>query len=77
MHALKFTILGFGPGVNTKSPMHQPKSPPTRRSLSPDQPNAAEPITDSPSALMGRIGWALRTLLLSKNIQKLSRTSQF
>ncbi|XP_031350404.1 rap guanine nucleotide exchange factor 4 isoform X1 [Photinus pyralis] len=58
---------GFGPGVNSKSPMHRPKSPPTRRSLSPDQPNPAEPITDAPSTVMGRIGWTLRTLLLSQN----------
>ncbi|KAF5272240.1 hypothetical protein FQA39_LY01322 [Lamprigera yunnana] len=58
---------GFGAGVNSKSPMHRPKSPPTRRSLSPDQPNSAEPITDAPSTIMSRIGLVLRTLLLSQN----------
>lgn len=44
----------------------QPGSPPPRRSMSPDQPNPAEPITESPSTTMGRIGWSLRTLLLCK-----------
>ncbi|XP_050305112.1 rap guanine nucleotide exchange factor 4 isoform X3 [Anthonomus grandis grandis] len=57
---------GFGSAVTSKG-MTQSASPPPRRSLSPDQPNPAEPITDQPSQLMGRIGWALRTLLLSQN----------
>lgn len=58
--------LGFGSGVNVKNAMQQPVSPPPRRSMSPDQANPAEPITEAPSTAMGRIGWALRTLLLSK-----------
>ncbi|GLV32312.1 Exchange protein directly activated by cAMP [Carabus blaptoides fortunei] len=59
---------GFGPSVNSKaSPLHGPGSPPSRRSNSPDHPNPAEPITEAPSQAMGRIGWALRTLLLSTN----------
>ncbi|XP_057667592.1 rap guanine nucleotide exchange factor 4 isoform X1 [Diorhabda carinulata] len=59
---------GFGTAImNAKGGM-QPVSPPQpRRSNSPDQLNPAEPITDAPSATMGRIGWALRTLLLSQN----------
>ncbi|XP_066151084.1 rap guanine nucleotide exchange factor 4 isoform X1 [Euwallacea fornicatus] len=57
---------GFGSAVTGKN-MNQSASPPPRRSLSPDQPNPAEPITDQPSQVMGRIGWALRTLLLSQN----------
>lgn len=48
--------------------MQQPASPPPRRSMSPDQPNPAEPITEQPSTLIGRIGWSLRTLLLCKSI---------
>ncbi|XP_044734642.1 rap guanine nucleotide exchange factor 4 isoform X2 [Chrysoperla carnea] len=55
---------GFGSGVNKASPLHGPTSPPPKRSNSPDSPNPAEPITDSPSPAMSRIGWALRTLLL-------------
>ncbi|CAH1994986.1 unnamed protein product [Acanthoscelides obtectus] len=51
----------------SKSSSKYPSSPPPRRSLSPDQPNPAEPITEAPSPTMGRIGWALRTLLLSQN----------
>ncbi|KAF7264926.1 hypothetical protein GWI33_021916 [Rhynchophorus ferrugineus] len=57
---------GFGPAVAGKG-MNQTASPPPRRSMSPDQCNPAEPITDQPSQLIGRIGWALRTLLLSQN----------
>lgn len=61
-------FLGFGPGVNSKSsPLHGSGSPPSRRSNSPDHPNPAETITEAPSQSMGRIGWALRTLLLSTN----------
>ncbi|XP_017779355.1 PREDICTED: rap guanine nucleotide exchange factor 4 [Nicrophorus vespilloides] len=56
---------GFGSGVSSKNA--QPLSPPPRRSMSPDQPNPAEPITETPGATMSRIGWALRTLLLSQN----------
>lgn len=37
--------------------------------MSPDQPNPAEPITEQPSQAMGRIGWILRTLLLSESIE--------
>ncbi|XP_060529118.1 rap guanine nucleotide exchange factor 4 isoform X2 [Cylas formicarius] len=57
---------GFGAAVTSKG-MNQSVSPPPRRSMSPDQPNPAEPITDQPSQIIGRIGWALRTLLLSGN----------
>lgn len=59
-------FLGFGTAVSgTKGGgMQQPLSPPPRRSMSPDQPNPAEPITESPSTIIGRTGWALRTLLL-------------
>lgn len=64
------TFLGFGTVIsNTKGggiQQQQPISPPSRRSMSPDQPNPAEPITESPSTIIGRIGWALRTLLLCK-----------
>ncbi|XP_008198036.1 rap guanine nucleotide exchange factor 4 isoform X4 [Tribolium castaneum] len=60
---------GFGTAVSGSKGvgMQQPISPPPRRSMSPDQPNPAEPITESPSTIIGRIGWALRTLLLSQN----------
>ncbi|KAJ3642326.1 hypothetical protein Zmor_025122 [Zophobas morio] len=59
---------GFGTVSGTKGGgMQQPLSPPPRRSMSPDQPNPAEPITESPSTIIGRTGWALRTLLLSQN----------
>ncbi|XP_055701566.1 rap guanine nucleotide exchange factor 4 isoform X2 [Phlebotomus papatasi] len=37
----------------------------TKRPLSPDHPNPALPITESPSPAMFRMGWALRTLLVS------------
>ena len=52
--------------------MQQPLSPPPRRSMSPDQPNPAEPITESPSTIIGRTGWALRTLLLCERIPQKS-----
>ncbi|XP_055921029.1 rap guanine nucleotide exchange factor 4 isoform X8 [Eupeodes corollae] len=38
---------------------------PTKRPLSPDHPNPALPITESPSPAMSRMGWALRTLLVT------------
>uniref|UniRef100_A0AAR5PQ34 Rap guanine nucleotide exchange factor 4 n=1 Tax=Dendroctonus ponderosae TaxID=77166 RepID=A0AAR5PQ34_DENPD len=57
---------GFGSGMSGKGMNHSGSSTP-RRSLSPDQPNPAEPITDQPSQAIGRIGWALRILLLSQN----------
>lgn len=56
---------GFGSGVNNSKSV----SPPPKRSMSPDQPNPAEPITEQPSQAIGRIGWILRTLLLS-NLNK-------
>lgn len=59
-------VAGFGSGVSGKGVNHGSASPPPRKSLSPDQPNPAEPITDQPSQVIGRIGWALRTLLLCK-----------
>ncbi|XP_065173955.1 rap guanine nucleotide exchange factor 4 isoform X2 [Atheta coriaria] len=59
---------GFGPSVTASTKMQQqPISPPPRRSLSPDQPNPAEPITDTPSITISKIGKSLRTLLLSEN----------
>ncbi|KAJ8913862.1 hypothetical protein NQ315_003771 [Exocentrus adspersus] len=51
------TIMIAKGGIQLVSP--QPKS-----SMSPDQSNPAEPILESPGPTMGRIGWALRTLLL-------------
>ncbi|KAJ8979518.1 hypothetical protein NQ317_015696 [Molorchus minor] len=59
-------LVGFGSSVMTAKGAIRSASPPPRRSISPDQPNPAEPITESPSTSMGRIGWALRTLLLCK-----------
>ncbi|XP_046678559.1 rap guanine nucleotide exchange factor 4 isoform X2 [Homalodisca vitripennis] len=62
---LSHNKIGFGPGV-TKS--QSPPSPPvsqTRRTLSPENSNPAEPITDTPSVPMARAGWVLRTLLLN------------
>ncbi|XP_039969265.1 rap guanine nucleotide exchange factor 4 [Bactrocera neohumeralis] len=50
---------GFGSGV---SPI---ASSPTKRPLSPDHPNPALPISESPSSTMSRMGWALRTLLIA------------
>uniref|UniRef100_A0A1B6CZD4 Rap guanine nucleotide exchange factor 4 n=1 Tax=Clastoptera arizonana TaxID=38151 RepID=A0A1B6CZD4_9HEMI len=56
---------GFGTGgVKCQSP----SSPPIvqgRRTLSLDQPNPAEPITETPTVPMARAGWVLRTLLLN------------
>ncbi|XP_037046134.1 rap guanine nucleotide exchange factor 4 isoform X2 [Bradysia coprophila] len=40
---------------------------PTKRPLSPDHPNPALPITETPSPAMGKMGWALRTLLVTDN----------
>ncbi|ENN75508.1 hypothetical protein YQE_08057, partial [Dendroctonus ponderosae] len=56
-------FVSFGSGMSGKGMNHSGSSTP-RRSLSPDQPNPAEPITDQPSQAIGRIGWALRILLL-------------
>lgn len=53
---------GYGAGISPAAP-----TSPTRRPLSPDHPNPALPITDSPSPAMERIGWALRTLLVTDN----------
>ncbi|KAI8127134.1 Rap guanine nucleotide exchange factor 3 [Lucilia cuprina] len=52
---------GFGPAVQQQ----QTNSSPTKRPLSPDHPNPALPITESPSPAMNRMGWALRTLLVA------------
>ncbi|CRL03782.1 CLUMA_CG016279, isoform C [Clunio marinus] len=38
---------------------------PSKKQLSPDHPNPALPITESPSPAMAKMGWALRSLLLS------------
>ncbi|XP_024082453.1 rap guanine nucleotide exchange factor 4-like [Cimex lectularius] len=48
-----------------------PQSPPPvvqqgKRTLSPDQTNPAEPITEVPSVVMTRAAWVLRTLLLNE-----------
>ncbi|KAJ8932732.1 hypothetical protein NQ314_014428 [Rhamnusium bicolor] len=64
MKLLIFT--GFGSSVMAAKGFQLTSAQP-RRSMSPDQPNPAEPITDAPSTTIGRIGWALRTLLLSQN----------
>ncbi|XP_037824201.1 rap guanine nucleotide exchange factor 4-like, partial [Lucilia sericata] len=53
---------GFGPAVQQQQ---QTNSSPTKRPLSPDHPNPALPITESPSPAMNRMGWALRTLLVA------------
>ncbi|XP_055921023.1 rap guanine nucleotide exchange factor 4 isoform X2 [Eupeodes corollae] len=50
---------GFGAAMSAA-----PASP-TKRPLSPDHPNPALPITESPSPAMSRMGWALRTLLVT------------
>ncbi|XP_020717150.1 rap guanine nucleotide exchange factor 4 isoform X2 [Ceratitis capitata] len=50
---------GFGSGVSPVA------SSPTKRPLSPDHPNPALPISESPSPAMNRMGRALRTLLLA------------
>uniref|UniRef100_A0A1B0FQL1 Rap guanine nucleotide exchange factor 4 n=1 Tax=Glossina morsitans morsitans TaxID=37546 RepID=A0A1B0FQL1_GLOMM len=52
---------GFGPSVSATN------TSPTKRPLSPDHPNPALPITESPSPAMNRMGWALRTLLVADN----------
>lgn len=51
---------GFGRGISPANP-----TSPVRRPNSPDHPNPALPITETPSPAMARIGWALRTLLLA------------
>lgn len=57
-----FCFLGFGRGRSPVMPVS-----PVRRPLSPDHPNPALPITDTPSSAIGRMGWALRTLLVADN----------
>ncbi|XP_058837783.1 rap guanine nucleotide exchange factor 4-like isoform X3 [Topomyia yanbarensis] len=61
---------GFGQSMQTtstvQSGIHQQASP-TKKQLSPDHPNPASPITEAPSPAMARMGWALRTLLVSDN----------
>ncbi|XP_071049981.1 rap guanine nucleotide exchange factor 4 isoform X2 [Onthophagus taurus] len=54
-------------GASGRGSMQEKATPPSRRCQSPDQPNPATPITEKPTAAIGRIGWALRTLLLSQN----------
>ncbi|TMW52501.1 hypothetical protein DOY81_002402 [Sarcophaga bullata] len=53
---------GFGPSAVQQQ--QQTNSSPTKRPLSPDHPNPALPITESPSPAMNRMGWALRTYWL-------------
>ncbi|XP_065073351.1 rap guanine nucleotide exchange factor 4 isoform X2 [Ochlerotatus camptorhynchus] len=61
---------GFGQSMQTtstvQSGINQQPSP-TKKQLSPDHPNPALPITEAPSPAMSRMGWALRTLLVSDN----------
>ncbi|XP_055537764.1 rap guanine nucleotide exchange factor 4 isoform X2 [Wyeomyia smithii] len=61
---------GFGQSMQTtsavQSGIHQQASA-TKKQLSPDHPNPALPITEAPSPAMARMGWALRTLLVSDN----------
>nr|XP_016940845.1 rap guanine nucleotide exchange factor 4 isoform X1 [Drosophila suzukii] len=54
---------GFGPSVQASATATSP----TKRPLSPDHPNPALPITETPSPAMNRMGWALRTLLVADN----------
>ncbi|XP_061391154.1 rap guanine nucleotide exchange factor 4 [Musca vetustissima] len=58
---------GFGPNTQQQQQQQQSNSSPTKRPLSPDHPNPALPITESPSPAMNRMGWALRTLLVADN----------
>ncbi|XP_073813044.1 exchange protein directly activated by cAMP isoform X5 [Musca autumnalis] len=60
---------GFGPNTQQQQQQQQQQSnsSPTKRPLSPDHPNPALPITESPSPAMNRMGWALRTLLVADN----------
>lgn len=51
---------GFATPVQTVAPVS-----PSKKQLSPDHPNPALPITESPSPAMAKMGWALRSLLLS------------
>lgn len=51
---------GFGRGI---TPAVQ--TSPVRRPNSPDHPNPALPITETPSPAIARIGWALRVLLIT------------
>lgn len=51
---------GFGRGI---TPAVQ--TSPIRRPNSPDHPNPALPITETPSPAIARIGWALRVLLIT------------
>ncbi|XP_062710182.1 rap guanine nucleotide exchange factor 4 isoform X2 [Aedes albopictus] len=53
-------------GISQQQQQHQQPSP-TKKQLSPDHPNPALPITEAPSPAMSRMGWALRTLLVSDN----------
>ncbi len=52
-----FLFIGIAPAPTS----------PTKRPLSPDHPNPALPITETPSPAMGKMGWALRTLLVTDN----------
>ncbi|XP_035790927.1 rap guanine nucleotide exchange factor 4 isoform X2 [Anopheles aquasalis] len=61
---------GFGQSMQTTSTVQtnvQQQPSPTKKQLSPDHPNPAAPITEIPSPAMSRMGWALRTLLVSDN----------
>ncbi|XP_005190483.1 rap guanine nucleotide exchange factor 4 isoform X1 [Musca domestica] len=58
---------GFGPNTQQQQQQQQSNSSPTKRPLSPDHPNPALPITESPSPAMNRMGLALRTLLVADN----------
>ncbi|XP_055620288.1 rap guanine nucleotide exchange factor 4 isoform X2 [Toxorhynchites rutilus septentrionalis] len=61
---------GFGQSMQTTSTVHsgvQHQASPIKKQLSPDHPNPAAPITETPSPAMARMGWALRALLVSDN----------
>lgn len=58
---------GTGGGGGSSAISSVLASPTSKRSLSPDHPNPALPITETPSPLTAKMGSALRTLLISDN----------
>ncbi|BET03360.1 exchange factor [Nesidiocoris tenuis] len=61
----RFSSLA-GLGNVIKSPSHSPPLHQGKRTLSPDQSNPAEPLTDAPSVEMTKAAWVLRALLLNE-----------